>query len=162
MVSVKNYEGLYSVTGDGKIYSHIKNRFLRPGLGKDGYLVVVLVKDKTPKSYRLHRLIAKAYILNPQNLPEINHLDGNKTNNCIDNLQWVTGAQNVQHAYQNGLMARDTIRKITLAQARQIRGLYQNGQYTTRKLARLFSVDAASVSRIITNKAYKELPHKAS
>ena len=88
MRDVKNYEGLYAVTSCGRVWSYKYKKFLTPWVNNKGYLFVDLYKNKKAKHYTLHRLVAEAYIPNPENLPEINHKDENKANNCLQNLEW--------------------------------------------------------------------------
>jgi hypothetical protein len=85
------------VTKDGLVYfnGQLKHQFL----SKSGYYLVKLLQ----KAYRVHRLVALAFIDNPRNLPFINHKDGNKENNCVDNLEWCTQRENVHHALRTGL-----------------------------------------------------------
>lgn len=88
MKDVKNYEGLYAVTSCGRVWSYKNKKFLKPWDNGDGYLLVNLFKDGERKLYLIHRLVAEAYIPNPDNLPMINHKDECKTNNCLQNLEW--------------------------------------------------------------------------
>ena len=94
MKDIKNYEGLYAVTEDGRVWSYKKNKFLSPS-SANGYLQVVLSKKGKHKTYRIHRLVAEAYLENPNNLPEVNHKDENKGNNTVENLEWCTRDYNV-------------------------------------------------------------------
>jgi hypothetical protein len=80
------------------VWSHISNKFLSPGITRHGYYIVVLVNDTGKYTKTVHRLVANAYIPNPQNKHDINHIDANKTNNDIDNLEWVTRIENCAHA----------------------------------------------------------------
>ena len=88
MKDVVGYEGLYSVTSCGKVWSYRRKKFLTPGVNNKGYLYVNLCRNGKYTSYTIHRLVAMAYLPNPENLPEINHKDENKTNNCLQNLEW--------------------------------------------------------------------------
>lgn len=88
MKEIPGFENLYSATEDGHIWSHYKNRFLSPSLGKNGYLKVTLIKDKHQYTKLVHRLIAETFLPNPNNLPVVNHKDENKSNNNIINLEW--------------------------------------------------------------------------
>lgn len=97
MKDVKNYEGLYAVTSCGKVWSYYSKKFLKPGATNNGYLQVILYKDGKMKHYKIHRLVAEAYIPNPENLPEINHKDENKTNNCLQNLEWCDHKYNINY-----------------------------------------------------------------
>ena len=101
MKDVKNYEGLYAVTSCGKIWSYRRQKFLKPGIYKKGYLYVNLCKDGKAKSYAVHRLVAEAYIPNPDNLPMINHKDECKTNNCLQNLEWCDASYNINYGTRN-------------------------------------------------------------
>jgi hypothetical protein len=157
MKEIPGYEGLYSVTNNGKVYSHISNKWLKPGLNSDGYPTVVLRKNKKPKTIGVHRLVAVAFIENPENKPYVNHIDGNKTNNYVYNLEWVTPSENVIHAYTIGLENRDSLRKLLPKQIADIHKLYKSKKYTYRKLAQLFQVSCSRISDILNDKAYKEI-----
>jgi hypothetical protein len=88
----------YLVTVDGRVFSLHTMRFLTP-IAKNDYVYIKIVS----KSYRLHRLVAQTYIPNPENKPQVNHIDGNKQNNMLCNLEWMTHSENVQHACDTGL-----------------------------------------------------------
>ncbi len=105
---IENYEGLYQVSTLGRIKSlagrpHIvKDRILNIWVGTH-YYATCLSKNKKPKFYLVHRLMAVAFVENPYNKPHVNHKDGNKLNNSLDNLEWVTHKENIQHAVDTGL-----------------------------------------------------------
>ena len=94
MKDVVGYEGLYAVTSCGKVWSHRNECFLKPRATKGGYLYVSLHKDGKVKKYYIHRLVAEAYIPNQDNLPQVDHINEDKTNNCVNNLQWITNRDN--------------------------------------------------------------------
>ena len=87
----------------GNTFLNHEERILRNNIRKDGYVNTTLYKDGKPKSYAIHRLVAQHFLLNPNNYKEINHKDENKTNNCVTNLEWCTGSENVKHSWNNGL-----------------------------------------------------------
>ena len=93
MKDIDGYEGLYAVTSCGKVYSYRSKKFIKPVKDKAGYLRVGLYKDGKQKFY-IHRLVAEAYIPNPNNLATVDHIDGNKEHNYINNLQWMTQSDN--------------------------------------------------------------------
>ena len=101
MKDIKNYEGLYGITSCGKVWSYKSKKFLKQGVNKIGYLYVNLCKNGKRKSYVIHRLVAMAYLPNPENLPEINHKDENKTNNCLQNLEWCNRKYNINYGTRN-------------------------------------------------------------
>lgn len=101
MKDIKNYEGLYAITPEGEVWSYKNKRFLRPQANRDGYLRVGLYKDGKSKKYSIHRLVAEAYIPNPDNLPQVNHKDENKTNNCLQNLEWCNCKYNNNYGTHN-------------------------------------------------------------
>lgn len=89
----------YCVTRDGRIYSYKHCRFLNPVSDNKGYLRVAIYDSNfNCHKMRVHRLVALAFIPNSENKEQINHIDGNKKNNCVDNLEWVTNDENKQHA----------------------------------------------------------------
>lgn len=108
---IKGYEGLYQVSDLGKIKSLAKNvkmpkggirkqkeKILKPNIDKDGYFRVALTTNKKRKDYYVHRLVAQTFIKNTNNKNQVNHKDGNKQNNSIDNLEWCTVKENIHHA----------------------------------------------------------------
>lgn len=112
---IKGYEGLYQISSFGNVKSldrYIINKngdkqffpkkYLTQGFS-NGYLKVTLSKNNKQKTFRVHILVAKAFIPNHKNKSEVNHIDGNKSNNRIDNLEWNTRSENELHAYRNGL-----------------------------------------------------------
>lgn len=106
---VNGYEGLYQVSNLGRVKSlenrsnHKKEMIMRFAKIK-GYNKVTLSKNSESKSYPVHRLVATAFIENPDNKPHVNHIDGDKTNNNADNLEWVTDSENIRHAIKNKLI----------------------------------------------------------
>jgi len=80
-----------------------KGKVLKPKIDKYGYQVITLSKNGIRKTYTIHQLVAKAFIPNPENKKTINHKDGNKMNNYVDNLEWATEKENQQHKWKNGL-----------------------------------------------------------
>ena len=99
---VKEFEGYYQISNFGRLKSFkVDNagKILKLTNRNGDYFSVVLCGiGKKNKSTRIHRLVAEAFIPNPENLPEINHIDGNKQNNCVDNLEWVTRQENLIHS----------------------------------------------------------------
>lgn len=93
---IKGYEGLYQVSNLGRVKSlgNGKEKIRKTNISSNGYLSLILVKNKKGKNFSVHRLVAEAFIDNPDNLPCVNHKDENKLNNCVDNLEWCTKQYN--------------------------------------------------------------------
>lgn len=99
---VPNYEGRYLVSNTGKVYSVLYKKELSYYL-QDGYKFVKLQKQRNAKNISIHRLVAITFIPNVENKKEVNHIDGNKLNNSVNNLEWCTHKENVHHAINTGL-----------------------------------------------------------
>ena len=97
MKDIIGYEGLYAITSCGKVWSYRSQKFLKPSMSKDGYLRAGLHKDGKLRTIEIHRLVAEAYIPNPEGKPQVNHIDEIKTHNYINNLEWVSAKENVNH-----------------------------------------------------------------
>lgn len=103
---IPEYLGIYQVSNYGsirKIGRCKKPKMMTPKPNQKGYLRVCFAIGGKLRFYRVHRLVAQAFIPNPNNKTQINHKDGNKLNNCVDNLEWVTNQENCEHAQINGL-----------------------------------------------------------
>ena len=89
LVDIKGYEGRYQISDTGQVYSLVSKKYLKPQDDGRGYLFFHLSNGKGKcKNEKIHRLVAQAFVPNPDNLPEVNHIDENKYNNCVDNLEW--------------------------------------------------------------------------
>lgn len=115
---IEGYEGLYQVSNLGRVKrmrfinknTNIeKERIKSQKIRKDGYLEVALYKNGKGKYIQVHRLVAKSFIPNPKKLPQVNHIDGIKTNNIVENLEWVSISDNAIHSSR---VLRNNVRKI--------------------------------------------------
>lgn len=113
---IEDYEGIYQVSNLGRVKSlartvymtdakirKTRDTLLSQHVNEKGYLHVSLTKNGKTRTKRTHRLVAQAFLKNPENLKEVNHRDGNKENNEASNLEWVTRKENVEHAITSGL-----------------------------------------------------------
>ena len=91
---IEGYEGLYEVSYDGEVYSHHTGKDLKPGRASSGYMTVSLNKNGKPKSHTVHRLVAKAFIPNPENKTDVDHINRNRTDNRVENLIWASRSDN--------------------------------------------------------------------
>lgn len=152
-----NTAGYYSVSNLGRVRSEQGRRagtILKPQYHPKGYEQARLFVNGIRYPVKVHRLIAETFIPNPDNKPQINHKDGIKANNRVDNLEWVTNQENARHAYDTGLNKANN-RKITFAQAEEIRALYATGNHTTRDLGAIYGISFVGVQHILNNRQYR-------
>lgn len=150
----------YRVSNYGRVKSFckVKEKILKPSLSRAGYLVCDLqIKDKQ-KPFGVHRLVAKAFIPNPENKPQVNHLDGCRWNSCLSNLEWVTASENLQHAVQTGLMKTGEEHHRSKLTNEQVVYIRENpDRLTCEALAEKFGVDRATIIYIQLGKTYRNV-----
>lgn len=105
--AIEDYDGLYLVSNTGKVksldWNHSGKEKELSQYEQGGYKLVGIRRKGVHHNYLVHRLVAIAFLDNPLNLPDVNHIDGNKTNNNVSNLEWVTKSENIRHAIEHGL-----------------------------------------------------------
>ena len=116
---IKNFPK-YEVSSEGKIRNAITGRILKPGNNTKGYLIVTLYRDGNPYTKKIHRLVADAFYDGQFDGLEVNHIDGNKTNNFIGNLEWCTGSENINHAYKTGLRKPPRTKKVKIIETGEV------------------------------------------
>lgn len=120
---IKNYEDLYEIDEDGNVYS-LKNGILQPGISTTGYYVVSLYKNGNSHTKKVHRLVAETFLLNPKNLPCVNHKNEDKLCNKVDNLEWCSYEYNNNYGTKKEKISKKLSKPI--AQYDKITGEYLN------------------------------------
>ena len=155
---IRDFESRYSITEDGTVISFYNGRgkrsvprILRPWITSSGYYHVLLQHNKKIVHKLVHRLVAEAFIPNPQKKPQVNHKDGQKLNNHVSNLEWCTSSENNRHAIDTGLarFARGEdagAAKLTVNDVREIRAL--RNRMSTVDIAKKYGIAQHHVSRI--------------
>lgn len=148
----------YRIERDGRIYSLRKHKYLTPKENWDGYLRIQLW-DKGNCSYvGIHRLVAEEYIPNPENKPFVNHINGDKKDNRVENLEWCTQKENIQHAYRTGLSHKQE--KNTGPLCKTVIAQFYDDTFavypSTMEAERQLDINHAIISRCaLTGKEYK-------
>lgn len=157
---IPNYEGLYQVSTFGRVKSFCrgKTKILKPRLNHKGYLDIELRGNGSRKVFRVSRLVASVFVANSSNLPEVNHDDGRKFNNHINNLSWTTRAENMKHAVQTGLVASGASNYQAKFTAEQVVYIRENpDKLSIKELAEKFSCNERKVSQIQLGRIYKNV-----
>jgi len=126
-----------------------------------GYKTITLIKNSKLKTFTIHRLVIQAFKSNPENKSQINHIDGNKLNNKIENLEWCTCSENLKHAYKLGLKSNKGEKasgaKLTEGQVLEIRELYKTRKYTYNSLGEIYKISYQSISDIIKRRTWTHI-----
>lgn len=150
---IPEYEGLYQVSSLGRIYSFISNKILSPSGTGDGYLKIKLVKNKVTKSYKVHRLVAISFIPNPNNLPQVNHINRKRDDNRVENLEWINNKDNTKYSYDKLYSNRYKNPRVALSEdeIKYILKNYKKGSklFGANALARKFKVSQPTVTKIV-------------
>ena len=172
--AIKGYEGIYEISEHGKVRSlnHLikysdgrsriqKGRILKTSLSKKGYVRVSLSKQKKRFHTSIHRLLALSFIDNPENKKQVNHINGIKHDNRIENLEWVSNSENQIHAIKKGLTRynyneRHHNSKLTNKGVLRVRNLHRLG-FTNKELAEDYNVSQTAMSNILRNITYKNI-----
>ena len=117
--AVNGYEGLYEVSDKGRVKGLKRNRILKNIVDSLGYVRVSLCKENKPKPQKIHRLVAE-HFLKPSEYKVVNHIDGNKENNSVENLEWCNASQNRKHACDTGLAAKEEGRLIMCNETKEV------------------------------------------
>jgi hypothetical protein len=172
---VVGYEGYYQVSNHGRaksvlrviqrsngISQTINEKILKASPSVVGYPVVTMSKDKNYKKAYVHRLIAESFIPNPENKSEVNHIDGNKENNHVDNLEWVTPSENCQHAYNTGLShaeygERTEQSKLSNNDVLDIVNAYRLNIFTQKEIADAYDVGESTIASILLGRWWNKI-----
>ena len=151
---IVGYERFYKISNRGRVKSRCC--ILRPFRHTRGYLMVNLWKYGVCKKAYISRLVAKAFIPNPLNLPTVNHKDGNKENNNVENLEWMTYRDNSWHGLINGLLCVGEDHpnsKLKNSEVKYIKSL--KGKYSAAEIAKKFNVSRKCISMIMNGQSWK-------
>jgi len=171
---ISGYERFYQISNLGNVKSVTRmtssssirggNRFvvgkkLKTIVDTKGYMKVTLSKYSKTEQHLIHRLIALAFIPNPENKCCVNHIDGNKLNNNIDNLEWCTAKENIQHAHRTGLVNYVVGEDHYCAKLNefQVRVIRKTKGLTQQELADIFKISQRSIYLIINNETWKHI-----
>lgn len=166
---IEGFDGFYKISNFGRVKSvggssKRKEKIRSLSLTRDGYEKVRLVHNGKDRTMRVHRLVAEAFIPNPDGKDTVNHIDGNKQNNVVSNLEWANRSEQMFHAYDLGLktsrMGSDNSNaKLTPEEVKEIRKLYvpYSREFGTVALANKYGVTDRVIGLIVKNKAYKNV-----
>lgn len=178
---IEGFEGFYQISNLKRVRSlgfltssnikhnssiYRKGRVLKPILKNTGYYSFNLCKNGVRQMKDLHRIFAEAFLPNPENKPEINHINGIKTDNNLSNLEWVTRKENALHAYKTNLMPgiktyygeENPVSKLNNAKVREIKRMLKMGIMQTQ-IAKTFAVNPSTIKAIKQNKTWKQVQY---
>ena len=164
----KKIEGFenYDISNYGNVRSTYKNRILKPQNDKNNYYIINLWKNKKGKTFKIHRLVAIAFIPNLENKPQVNHINGIKKDNRVENLEWCTPSENMKHALKNGLKIplkgeECKVSKATEEQVKEILIKKKNSNgakyWGVKELSIKFNLKPACISEIASGRNWKHI-----
>lgn len=160
---VAGFEGLYEISENGEVRGLHRERegtrLLHTRMGRNGYLVVALSRQGKATTINVHALVARSFLGPPPDHHEINHIDGDKGNPSLSNLEYVTRSDNLRHAYRTGLRKplgfktgeRHPNHRLSDADVAEIRRRFKLRKYGSTRLAREFNVHHSTIQRIVTD-----------
>ena len=159
---IRGFEGFYKISNKGRVKSfHGKKPIIRKLNNSIGYRVLYLTKKPSIRElWSVHRLVAIHFIANPENKPEVNHIDGVRSNNNVNNLEWCTSSENCTHAYEIGLRERGEnfyASKLTENQAIDIINAYKLGCFSQKELAEAYNISKSSIKDLLAGRNWAHL-----
>lgn len=174
---IKDYEGIYQVSNLGRVKSIERKEINKLGIERMlkekilkclkvlGYFHISLSKDSIVKQFKIHRLVAQVFIPNPENKPQVNHKNGIRHDNRVENLEWVTASENMKHAVKYNLLkphdkmkgSKNGRAKLTENEVYVIKGLLKYTSLKQRQIAEIFNIQKCTVSDIKRNKIWKHI-----
>lgn len=152
MIPIIGFDG-YAISDRGQVVNTRKGNTLTPHLNENGYLYVTLRRDNKNRTVAVHRLVAEAYIPNPESKPFVNHLDANRSNPVKENLEWCTQSENIKHAYRLGNMSQK--KNFTPEELDQLLDSLIAGHSNMTDMAKALGVGLSRLTINIRNRAHK-------
>lgn len=143
---IEEYEGIYQVSSLGRVKRVTTGRILKSGKNRGGYLYINLCKQGVVSNKRIHRLVAQAFIPNPENKSDINHIDEDKTNNTVTNLEWTTRKENLNHGTHNDRVSKTLSIQII---ATNIKTGDSTEFYSGKECARQLGLNAGHITSVL-------------
>ena len=141
----------YEITREGQVINKTNNHILKPQPNGKGYLRVKI----DGKLQFVHRLVAQKYIPNPNNYEQVNHIDGNKTNNNVDNLEWTTNQQNREHAVKTGLHLQGEDCKWAKLDWQKVKYIRNHPEISVKQFSEIYGVSESAIKDVRNYKTWK-------
>jgi hypothetical protein len=168
------YEGYYQISNLGRVKSLDrivdnrrgqflrKGRFLKPYKSTKAYMLLGLCVNGKMKAFTFHRILAKHFIPNPENKKEINHKNGVRDDNRLENLEWVTGSENIRHSFKVLKRKKMTgekhpMHKLTESNVIEIKKIYNAGGISYKRLGEIYNVSDVTIGRVVRGDHWKTI-----